>query len=79
VRKAAVAAIGKMGGGAEFEEMLLHQLDSNDLEMRRKALDALEAAKCNSDAFKVKLNIIINHDASQEMRDRAKALLDKIK
>lgn len=79
VRKAAVSAIGKMGGGAEFEDMLLEQLDSNDVEMRSRALNALEAAKCHSDAFKVKLRIIIEHDASQDMRNRAKELLDKIK
>ncbi len=78
VRKAAVTAVGKMGG-AELEDMLLQQLDSNDVDMRSRALDALEGTKCNSDAFKVKLNIIINHDASQDMRNRAKALLDKIK
>ena len=78
VRKAAVTAIGKMGG-AELEDMLIQQLDSNDVDMRSRALEALEATKCNSDAFKVKLRIIIEHDASQDMRNRAKALLDKIK
>jgi HEAT repeat protein len=78
VRKAAVTAIGKMGG-AELEDMLIQQLDSNDIDMRSRALEALDATKCNSEAFKVKLRIIIQHDASQDMRNRAKELLDRIK
>jgi HEAT repeat protein len=79
VRKAAVSAIGKMGGGAEFEEMLLQQLDSNDVDMRIRALNALENAKVNSDAFKVKLKIMMDHDANTALRQRAKELLEKIK
>lgn len=78
VRKAAVTAIGKMGG-AELEDMLIQQLESNDIDMRSRALEALEATKCNSEAFKVKLRIIIEHDASQNLRNKAKELLDKIK
>jgi hypothetical protein len=66
-------------GGAELEDMLIQQLDSNDVDMRTRALDALESTKCNSDAFKVKLRIIIEHDASQNLRNRAKEILDKIK